>query len=81
MSLSYDELHEGLVYLNSTDAFEEFITLYKFRGGEYVFKSLFELQNYYYSMNGKEHPSHSLLACCDGRGYRVNNEEYFKIYS
>ena len=80
MGLDFEGLHEGLAYLNSTQAFEEFMSVYKFRGGKYVFKSLFELQNFYYpDENDKENNNVPLLASCDGRGYRVSNVEYQKL--
>lgn len=80
MGLDFKELHEGLAYLNSTEAFDEFIAVYKFRGGTFVFKSLFDLQNFYYSdKNGEGDNNRPLLASCDGRGYRVNDVEYQKL--
>lgn len=80
MSDIFEILHKDLVYLDSEKAFEEFMTVYKFRGGKYIFKSLFEIQNFYYpDENGEEDDTRSLLANRDGYGCLVNNTEYQKL--
>ncbi len=77
MSEQFDILHGNLVYLNSDKAFKEFMDVYIFRGGKYVFKSLFEMQNFYYEdENGKEDKSRSMVASRDGYGCLVDNDEY-----
>lgn len=77
MSDIFDVLHRNLVHLDSNDAFDEFMNVYKFRGGKYVFKSLYELQNFYYpNSKGDEDNTRSLLAARDGYGVLVDNDEY-----
>lgn len=80
MSNVFDVLHRDLVHLDSNNAFDEFMNVYKFRGGKYIFRSLFELQNFYFpNAKGEEDKTRSLLAKRDGYGVLVDNSEYQKL--